>query len=140
LESRAVITCRPATSRRDPGVVSGFVVSLLAGLLLAGGMVVDVGRILATREELSAIALRAGRTGAQEIVGIHAGSPRIDPHRGGAAASEVLRTLDVDGNVAVDGRVITVAVTRVVDMTMLGLIGVPSRSVTVVRSVEVVTR
>ena len=135
-----MITCRPATSRRDPGVVSGFVVSLLAGLLLAGGMVVDVGRILATREELSAIALRAGRTGAQEIVGIHAGLPRIDPHRGGTAASEVLRTLDVDGDVAVDGRVITVAVTRVVDMTMLGLIGVPSRSVTVVRSVEVVTR
>jgi len=103
-------------------------------------MVVDVGRILATREELSVIALRAGRTGAQEIVGIHSGSPRIDPQRGGTAASEVLRTLDVDGDVAVDGRVITVAVTRVVDMTMLGLIGVPSRSVTVVRSVEVVTQ
>jgi len=131
---------RPATGRRDPGVVSGFVVSLLLALLLAGGMVVDVGRILVTREELSVIALRAGRTGAQEIVGIHSGSPRIDPQRGGSAASDVLRTLDVDGDVAVDGRVITVAVTRVVNMTMLGLIGVPSRSVTVVRSVEVVTQ
>ncbi len=128
------------TSRRDPGVVSGFVVSLITGLLLAGGMVVDVGRILATREELSAIALRAGRTGAQEIIGIHAGSPRIDPRRGGTAASEVLRTLDVDGDVAVDGRIITVVVRRVVRMTMLGVVGVPSRTVTVVRSVEVVTQ
>lgn len=129
-----------AVSRRDPGVVSGFVVSLIAGLLLAGGMVVDVGRILTTREELSAIALRAGRTGAQEIVGIHAGSPRIDPRRGGAVARDVLRALEVDGDVSVDDRIITVAVRRVVNMTMLGIVGVPSRTVEVVRSVEVVTR
>lgn len=140
MEGRSVSTRRPANGRCDPGVVSGFVVSLLLGLLLAGGMVVDVGRILATREQLSVIALRAGRTGAQEVVGIHSGAPRIDPQRGGRAASEVLRTLDVEGHVAVDGRAITVAVTRVVNMTILGLIGVPSRSVTVVRTVEVVSQ
>ena len=125
--------------RRDPGVVSGFVVSLILALLIAGGMVVDVGRLLATREHLSSVALRAGRTGAQEIVGIYDGSPRIDPADGAAAARSVLRSLDVDGEVDVSGRTITVSVSRPVPMSLLGLIGVPSRTVRIVRSVEVVT-
>lgn len=140
MEGRAVNTRRYFIGRRDAGVVSGFVVSLVMALVLAGGMVVDIGRLLTTREELSSIALRAGRTGAQEIVGIHDGAARIDAGRGGAAAMSVLQTLNVDGNVDVNGRIITVEVRRVVEMTLLGIIGLPSRTVTVARSVEVVTR
>lgn len=133
-------TPRTCTARRDPGVVSGFVVSIMFGLVAAAGLVVDLGRVLATKERLGVVAVHAGRTGAQEITGIHEGRVRIDPRNGAAAAHEVLRSLGIDGSVVVNDRIITVSVRSTVPMAILGVIGIPARTVSVTRSVEVVTQ
>ena len=62
----------------ERGTVSTFVVALTFACLLSAGLVLDGGRIVAARLEAADVAGNAARAGAQQVIGLRAGEPRLD--------------------------------------------------------------
>lgn len=118
--------------------MSGFVVSLVAGLLSVAALVFDGSRLVAARAELNDHAANAARAAAQEIVDVRLGAERIDPLAGRSAARRYLERHDLAGDVDIEGLRVRVTVSTVVPMTLLSLVGVGPRSVSATRLVVVV--
>jgi hypothetical protein len=118
--------------------MSGFVVSLVAGLLSVAALVFDGSRLVAVRAELNDHAANAARAAAQEIVDVRLGAERIDPQSGRLAARRYLDRHDLVGEVEIEGLKVRVSVATVVPMTLLSLVGVGPRSVSATRVVVVV--
>lgn len=118
--------------------MSGFVVSLVAGLLSVAALVFDGSRLVAARAELNDHSANAARAAAQEIVDVRLGSERIDPDAGRSAARRYLNRHGLSGDVDIAGLKVRVTVAKVVPMTLLSLIGVGPRSVSATRVVVVV--
>lgn len=120
------------------GSVSAFVVCLFLGMVSLVGLAYDGGRVSSRYGELSDLAANAARIGAQQVTGIRAGEPRIDPDGAREAAARFLARRNLPSRIVVQGDRITVSVTAVVPMRILSLLGVTARSVSVTRSVELV--
>ncbi len=120
------------------GSVSAFVVCLFLGMVALVGLAYDGGRVSSRYGELSDLAANAARIGAQQVTGIRAGAPRIDPEGARAAAARFLARRNLPSRIVVQGDRITVSVRTVVPMRILSLIGVTERSVSVTRSAELV--
>ena len=117
-------------ARGEHGSVSAFVVALTLACLLAAGLALDGGRLVAARLQVDDIAANAARAGAQQVVGLRAGERSLDPSRAEAAARQVLAAAGASGSVRVAGRSITVTASRTQSMLLLGLAGLASRTVT----------
>ena len=113
----------------DRGTVSAFVVALTFACLMSAGLALDGGRIVAARLEAADVAGNTARAGAQQVIGLHAGEPRLDPVRARRAAQAVLAAAGVTGTVTVDGRSITVTARITESMLLLRLVGIGSRTV-----------
>lgn len=124
--------------RYERGSVSAFVVGLFMAMVLLIGLAHDGGRMAARYGELSDVAANAARIGAQQVTGIRAGEPRVDPHLARAAASRFLARMNIQSRVAVQGGRVTVSVYDVVPMHILSLLGLSSRSISVTRTAELV--
>lgn len=122
---------------RDDGVITAFVVGITLTLMVATGLAFDSGRLVATRIELADHAENAARLAAQEVTGIRSGNPRIDPLKGRRVASSYLANHGVEGTVEVGLRSVSVEVHGVQDMSILKLVGITSKSVSVTRSAEI---
>jgi hypothetical protein len=120
------------------GSVSAFVVCLFLGMVALVGLAYDGGRVSSRYGELSDLAANAARVGAQQVTGIRAGEPKIDPDGARTAAVRFLARRSLPSRVVVQGDRITVTVRAVVPMRILSLVGVTARSISVTRSVELV--
>jgi hypothetical protein len=119
---------------RDRGSISAFVVMLTVMLVVCAGLVVDGGRLVGAHVSAADHAENAARRGAQEVTGIRAGEPHVEPTRARAAAAGYLRAHGVDGTVEVAGDEITVTVRAREPSTLLHLVGIDAMTVSATRS------
>jgi hypothetical protein len=116
------------------GSISALVVCLVISAIAVVGISYDGGRVVSSYVELSDIAQNAARIGAQHVVGIREGEPRVSRSASVDAMEGFLRGERVTGYFTVSSRSITVKVTRNVPMRVLGVVGVHWRTITVTRS------
>jgi len=118
--------------------VSGFVVSLMAGFIAVAGLVFDGSRLLAAHAALEDHAGNAARAAAQEVIDVRRDQERIDPREGARNAHDYLSTHGLTGDVVIHEMWVRVSLRDEVPMTLLALIGVSARTVSVVREVEMI--
>lgn len=126
------------TANQPRGSVSAMVVCLVATFALLAGLAFDGGRVVNSYVRLSDVAENAARIGAQNIVGIRAGNPRIDSRKATVAMDEFLNGLSLSGRYAFSETSVSVEVTERLAMTALKAIGVLHRRIHVVRVVTIV--
>lgn len=119
---------------RHRGSISALVVCLVISAIAVLGISYDGGRVVSTYVELSDVAQNAARVGAQHVVGIREGNPRISRSASSSAVENFLRSEDVSGDYDTDSRRVTVRLSAVVPMKILGIIGLNWRTVSVTRS------
>ena len=130
--------------RGERGAFTPWFLVMVVPMMMMAGLVFDGGQVLAGRREALDVAQNAARAGAQAIDGgqIRQGNIAIDPALVNAAAQDYLAATGSTGIVTVTGTEVTVVVTQVVDMHLLGAIGVDAKTVTgtatarIVRGVE----
>lgn len=125
-------------SDRDRGVVSGFVVGLALSLVVMAGLAIDSGRLVSARTEAADHAENAARLAAQEVALIRLGVRTIDPSRASAVVAAYFDRHGVDGGVSIDHQSVTVTVRAEQETTLLHLVGIDTRSVSVSRTASVV--
>lgn len=119
---------------RHRGSISALVVCLVISAIGVLGISYDGGRVVSTYVELSDVAQNAARVGAQHVVGIREGNPRISHSASSSAVENFLDREDASGDFDIDSRRVTVRVSAVVPMKILGIIGLHWRTVSVTRS------
>ena len=130
--------------RGERGAFTPWFLVLVMPMMLMAGLVFDGGQVLEGRREALDVAQNAARAGAQAIDGgqIRQGNIAIDPTLVNAAAQDYLAATGHTGTVTVAGTEVTVIVTQIVDMQLLGAIGIEAKTVTgtatarIVRGVE----
>jgi hypothetical protein len=118
--------------RRDAGTVTAFVVCFTLALIAVAGLVIDGGSVLAARQEAFEQADAAARAGAQavDIGALRRGDPvTLNPSVARRLAEKQLSTAGATGSVEVLGDTITVTVTRVQGLSILGAFGVSPMTV-----------
>jgi hypothetical protein len=124
----------------DHGSVTAFIVVMTVTLVLCAGLVFDGGRMVAARVAAADQAENAARVAAQQTSDSRNGvDVALDPDAAWRAGGDYLAAHGVSGSVRVAGATVTVTVTSTTRMTMLSVIGVPARTITVARSAEAVT-
>ena len=136
------MTPRPPKPRRrggdDRGSVTAFVVVMTVALVMCAGLVFDGGRMVAARVVAADQAENAARVAAQQTSDSRNGvDVALDPDAAWRAGNDYLAAHGLSGSVGVAGA--TVTVTSTTQMTMLSVIGVLPRTITVSRSAEAVT-
>ena len=126
----------PQTER---GSITAFVAVLAITFIACAGLAVDGGRLVAARVQLADHAENAARAGVQEVTSLRSGEPDIDVSEARSTAAAYLRSWGVSGEVSATTEEVTVSVSRVVPMSILGLFGVCSRMVSAQRSAKAVT-
>lgn len=121
------------------GSISAFVVCSLIGITALAGLVLDGGRVVSAFADLSDAAENAARIGCQEVSGIRSGKMHVDPNNARASISHYLRSKDLEGSIEVQNGGARVTIRRVVQMRLLSLIGIQTRTITVTRSAHVVS-
>lgn len=128
------------TKYRDRGIVSAFVVCLVATFVVAAGLAVDSGRLVASRITIADHAENAARVAAQQASGLRSGERILDPDRARRAALEYLARFGLEGEVIVDARSVVVSAETTEKMTLLRLVGIESRIVAATRRAELADR
>jgi hypothetical protein len=120
------------TDRAEQGSVTVFVVGVLLALIVMGGLVFDGGALMAGHREADAEAEGAARAAAEQISipALHSGQIQLNRTEATVAAEQYLNHYGHVGTVAVTGNTVAVTVTYQVDMQVLDLIGIRSKSVT----------
>ena len=117
------------------GIATTFVAGVTVGLIAVIALVGDGGRLLSGRRQAGDLAAGAARAGTQQLdltLFRQTGEVVLDDSASDAARS-YLQVLGVTGTAAVTGDVVTVTVTRQVDLPLLGLLGEDARTVTATR-------
>jgi hypothetical protein len=116
-------------AKDERGTISAFVVVLVLACLMAAGLALDGGRIVAARVQVTDIAGNAARAAAQQVDGLRSGAPALDPNRARAAAQHVLEAAGATGSVDVRGTSVTVTATTDESLLLLRLVGISHRTV-----------
>ncbi len=122
--------------RSQTGSISGFVAVIMVALFAFAGLVIDGSRLVAGKVSAADHAGNAARVGAQEVLLLRDGRIGLDAAKASAAAHNYLASQGLNGVVSASTAGITVTVSDVVAMTMLGLVGVGSKSVSASRSAQ----
>jgi hypothetical protein len=126
-----------SVASRDRGSISAFVVVVTTALIAAAGLVVDGSRLVAAKVTCIDHADNAARAGAQQVA-VRNGVRQADPARAVDAALAYLHERGLSGDSAVvDGRVVVTVAMRV-DMTLLGLVDMGSKTVSATRAAALV--
>lgn len=116
----------------ERGMVTGFVAIVTLALFMAAGLVIDGGNLLAVRRQAIDEANAAARAGAQalDVEALRANREvRVDPGAAVGAAEAYLRTARHQGSVTVRGDTVVVTVALPYRTTLLGLVGMGTRTV-----------
>lgn len=118
--------------RSEQGSVTVFVVGVLLALFVTAGLVFDGGTIIAGHREADAEAEGAARAAAEQISipALRSGTTKLDPSQATAAAETYLSQYRHTGSVVVNGDTVTVSVSYPVDMQILDVFGIQSKTVT----------
>ena len=120
--------------RRDErGQVTAFVVVFAAALLLFAGLVIDGGLVLAAQRRATNEAEAAARAGAQAVdIPTYRASGEfvLDPTQAAADARAYLAEIGHEGNVSVNGDLVSVIIRLRQPMQILGLGGLRAVTVT----------
>ena len=100
------------------------------------GLAFDGGRMVAARAEATDAAENAARAGAQRVTSLRSGNPAIDRSAAISTASEFLDNIGISGDVVADQGSVTVTTRIKIEMALLGLFGVQTKSISVVRSAK----
>lgn len=126
-------------SADERGSVSAFVACVTGVLVLCGIFVVENGRFAAEYLRVSDVAENAARIGSQSIVGIRAGDPHIDVGAARASAVAYMHDQGVRGSVSLTGSGhVEVHAFVAVGLPGLARLGVPTRTITIVRTARTV--
>jgi len=125
---------RPGPVHLDKGSISAFVVVMTLIVIVCAGLAVDGARIIGGKVSAADHAENAARLAAQELASVHGGELALDPGRARAAADSYLGSHGLSGFVTVTPEQVTVTVSQTVSMTLLGLIGISTKTVTATRS------
>lgn len=130
-----------ARLRGDDGNLSVFVVIVTTALVLAAGLVLDGGRLLAARRLAADIAGNAARAGAQAVdePELRSGRASVDPVAGHDAVVAYLASTPATGSARIAGDTVTVDVRMPVRMQLLGLADVGDATVTASRQARAAT-
>lgn len=126
--------------RRQRGSFSAFMVIIIVALVALSGLVFDGGRLVGTYLEISDDAQNAARIGSQSLVSIRAGDPEIDSAQAHREMSEHLRQQGHNASVYVSKRSITVEIRKYVPMRVLNMFGISGRTISVQRTVQVISQ
>ena len=126
------------SSRTDDerGSVSAMVVCLVGALVTLGVFMFESGRFIDSYLRISDVTENAARMGAQSIVGIRAGSPRVDQRAASEAGRDYLASEGVSGTMTAKGNEIIVRVTFRWAPSVLSFLG--NRNIPITRSAHVV--
>ena len=126
------------SSRTDDerGSVSAMVVCLVGALVTLGLFMFESGRFIDGYLRISDVTENAARMGAQSIVGIRAGSPRVDQRAASEAGRDYLASEGVSGTMTAKGNEIIVRVTFRWAPSVLSFLG--NRNIPMTRSAHVV--
>ena len=126
------------SSRTDDerGSVSAMVVCLVGALVTLGLFMFESGRFIDGYLRISDVTENAARMGAQSIVGIRAGSPRVDQRAASEAGRDYLASEGVSGTMTAKGNEIIVRVTFRWAPSVLSFLG--NRNIPITRSAHVV--
>lgn len=116
-------------SHDERGSVSALVVGLAMSFLACAGLAVDGGRLISAKVRISDEAENAARVGAQALTNLRLGVPTVDRRRATSIAGDYLESLGSSGIVEASRFEVCVVVHESVEMTLLSLVGVGSRSV-----------
>lgn len=116
-----------ATDER--GSVTALVVGLVMTFIACAGLAVDGGRLVAAKVRASDRAENAARLGAQAVTDLRLGVPVVEERRAIRIASDFLQSLGASGSVEANRFEVCVTIRERVDMTLLELVGVGSKSV-----------
>jgi hypothetical protein len=94
----------------ERGSVSAFAVCVIGSLVMLGLFMFDSGRYVDTYLRTSGVAENAARIGAQSIVGIRSGQPRVDQRLATSRAQEYLQSEGLIGTVRAIGTQVEVTV------------------------------
>jgi hypothetical protein len=119
----------------ESGAVTVFALVVSMAMIVAAGLVLDGGRLLAARREAGDIAGNAARAGAQAVDEhqLRMGRAVIDPLAGAEAVAGHLAETRATGSAAVAADTVSVTVRVPVRMLLLGVVGVDATSVTATR-------
>jgi hypothetical protein len=120
--------------RAEPGSISALVVALMSTFVACAALAVDGGRLVATHVGLTDHAGNAARRGVQEVTSLRSGDPKVDGDRARRAVRAYIAQHQLQGEVVVDDRSVTVIITTTVNMTLLSVIGVDDRQLSVRRT------
>lgn len=114
--------------RAQEGTVTAFVTVMTVAMLMAAGLVVDGGRVLASRREAMDVAGQAARVGAQAIDtdALRRRSTALDASAAVGAARAYVAARGYAASVSVDGDRVRVAVETRVELTLLSMVGISS--------------
>lgn len=124
--------------RKDRGSLSALMVCLVLSAMTLVGLVFDGGAGINEYMRLADVAENAARVGAQEVSGIRAGDLHIDVRSATNASQRYLRRHGVTGTVSVTTDSVVVEVSGSAEFQILGLVGLTSRRVRVLRSARLV--
>lgn len=113
----------------DRGSVTAFVVGLVMIFIACAGLAVDGGRLVTAKVRVSDRAENAARLGAQAVTNLRLGVPVVEERRAIRIAGDFLRSLGTSGSVDANQFEVCVMIREEIDMTLLDLVGVGSRSV-----------
>lgn len=128
-----------AEPQTEHGSITAFVAVLAITFVACAGLAVDGGRLVAARVQLADHAENAARAGVQEVTSLRSGEPDIDVGQARSTAAAYLHRWGISGEVNATTEEVTVSVSRVVPMSILGLFGAGSRMVFAQRSAKAVT-
>lgn len=118
------------------GIGTTFVAGVAVGLIAVIALVGDGGRLLSNRRQAGDLASGAARAGAQQVdlpAFRQRGEVVLDPGSAADAAHSYLYALEASGSVSASGDTVSVTVVREVDLPLLGLVGIPVRTVSATR-------
>lgn len=120
------------------GSVTTFVVLMVVPMVLMSALALDGGQILTARRQAIDTAQNAALAGAQAVAGdaVRQGGIGVSPAGVQAAAQDYLTRNGATGTVAVGPNEVTVTVTDTVELALLPMVGISSRTVTGVGRAE----
>ena len=125
--------------KNQRGSLSALTVCMVLSALTLVGLVFDGGRSLSEYTRLSDIAENAARAGAQEVIGLRAGEMRIDSRAAVSVGQSYLHAHGVSGHIETNNDSVSVEVTGARRFQILGIIGLSSQRLRIVRTASVVS-